>query len=105
MHELGDQRHGRALSQTAGDLDRIRPRLGAVPDAAARSRIHAAAARGAAPQEETIRLYARHVLFIAADAGSGLPRAAPHVPHDPCRDPAALSAGVPALRLRLAPFL
>ena len=37
LHQLGDQRHGRALPQAAGDLDRVRARLGAVPDAAARS--------------------------------------------------------------------
>ena len=43
LHQLGDQRHGRALPQAAGGLDRSRPRLGAVPDAAARPRIHAAA--------------------------------------------------------------
>ena len=43
LHQLGHQRHGRALPEAAGDLDRGRPRLGAVPDAAARPRIHAAA--------------------------------------------------------------
>ena len=45
--QLGHQRHGRALPEAAGDLDRIRPRLGAVPDAAARPRIHAARRRNA----------------------------------------------------------
>src|SRR5476651_1693444 len=45
LYQLGDQRHGRAVPETAGGLDRIRPRLGAVPDAAARPRIHAAAFR------------------------------------------------------------
>ena len=54
LHQLGHQRHGRALPQAAGDLDRIRPRLGAVPDAAARPRIHAAAVGSAAAQEEAV---------------------------------------------------
>ncbi len=47
--QLGHQRARRALSQTAGDLDRGRARLGAVPDAAARSRVHAAHVRISAP--------------------------------------------------------
>jgi predicted TIM-barrel fold metal-dependent hydrolase len=90
MHQLGDQRHGRALPQTAGDMDRIRCGLGAVPDAAARSRIHAAPVRGATPEEETVRLHARHVLLVAADGDSGLRGDGVHIPHDQCGDAAPL---------------
>ena len=43
LHQLGHQRDRRALPQAAGDLDRGRPRLDPVPDAAARPRIHDAA--------------------------------------------------------------
>ena len=72
LHQLGGERPGRALPQAAGDLDRIRPRLGAVPDAAARPRIHAAAVGVPAAQEEAARLHARHVLLVAADGDPGL---------------------------------
>ena len=75
LHQLGHQRHGRALSQAAGDLDRGRPGLDAVPDAAPRPRIHDAAVGSAAAQEEAERLHARHVLLVAADGDSG-PRGA-----------------------------
>ena len=71
LHQLGDQRHGRALPQAAGDLDRGRARLDPVPDAAARPRIHDAPVGGAAAQEEAERLHARHVLLVAADGDSG----------------------------------
>ena len=43
--QLGHQRARRALPEAAGDLDRRRARLDAVPDAAARSRVHAARRR------------------------------------------------------------
>ena len=72
--QLGHQRPRRALPQAAGDLDRIRPRLGAVPDAAARPRIHAAAVGMPAAEKEAVGLHARHVLFVAADGDSGLRR-------------------------------
>ena len=39
----------------------VRPRLGAVPDAEARPRVHAASVGGAAAQEEAVGLHARHV--------------------------------------------
>ena len=71
LHQLGHQRHGRALPQAAGDLDRVRPRLGAVPDAAARPRIHDAPVGSPAAEEEAERLHARHVLLLAADGDSG----------------------------------
>ena len=71
LHQLGHQRHGRALPQAAGDLDRVRPRLGAVPDAAARPRIHDAAVGSAAAEEEAVGLHARHVLLVAADGDPG----------------------------------
>ena len=73
--ELGHQRHGRALPEAAGGVDRIRPRLGAVPDAEARPRIHAAAVGSAAAEEEAVGLHARHVLLVAADGDSGHGRA------------------------------
>src|SRR5262249_22485921 len=102
MHQLGDQWHGRALPQIAGDLDRIRSRLGAVPDAAARSRIHAAAVGGAASEEEAVRLHARHVLLVTADGDSGLRGDGVHVPHDECGNAAPLFVGLSALGLRSA---
>ncbi len=46
-------------------------RLGAVPDAAARPRIHDAAVGGPGAQEEAVRLHARHVLLIAANGDPG----------------------------------
>ena len=73
--ELGHQRHGRALPEAARGVDRIRPRLGAVPDAEARPRVHAAAVGGAAAQEEAVGLHARHVLLVAADGDPGHGRA------------------------------
>ena len=73
--ELGHQRHGRALPEAARGVDRIRPRLGAVPDAEARPRIHAAAVGGAAAEEEAVGLHARHVLLVAADGDPGHGRA------------------------------
>ncbi len=71
LHQLGDQRPGRALPEAAGGLDRVRPGLDPVPDAEARPRIHAAPVRGAAAQEEAVRLHARHVLLDAADGDPG----------------------------------
>ena len=68
--QLGHQRARRALPQAAGDLDRGRARLDAVPDAAARPRIHAAHIGISAAEEEAERLHARHVLRVAAD-GTG----------------------------------
>ncbi len=102
LHQLGHQRHGRALPQAAGDLDRVRARLGAVPDAAARPRIHDAPVGGAAPQEEAVGLHARHVLFLAADGDPGPPGAGMHLPHDQCGDAAALFLGLSALGFRSA---
>ncbi len=62
---------GRALPEAAGDLDRVRARLGAVPDAAARPRIHAALVGMPDAEEEAERVHARHVLFDAADGDPG----------------------------------
>ena len=50
------------------------PRLDSVPDAAARSRIHAAAVGMPAAEKEAVRLHARHVLLVAADGDPGLRR-------------------------------
>src|SRR5262245_42651108 len=100
--QLGHQRHGRALPQAAGDLDRVGPRLGSVPDAAARPRIHDAPVGGTAAQEEAVRLHARHVLLLAADGDSGPPGAGVHLPHDQRGDAAALLLRLPALGLRPA---
>ena len=47
-HQLAGQRAARAVPAAEGDLDRERARLGAVPHAAARFRIHDAVVRGAA---------------------------------------------------------
>src|SRR4029077_6126905 len=65
-------------------------------------RIHAAAVRGATAQEEAVGLYARHVLFLAADGDSGLRRDGVHVPHDERRDAAALLFRLSALGFRSA---
>ena len=70
-HELDRQRHARALSQAQGAVDRERPGVAAVPDAAARQRVHDAQLRSAAPQEEAVGLYARHVLHDPADGDGG----------------------------------
>ena len=78
------------------------PRLGAVPDAEARPRIHAAPVRGAALEEEAVRLHARHVLLLAADGDSGHGGAQVHVPHDQCGDAADVLLGLSALGLRPA---
>ena len=48
--QLADERHAGALPEAQDDLDRERARLGAVPDAAARQRIHDAHVGGAAAQ-------------------------------------------------------
>ena len=92
----------RALPQIAGDLDGIRARLDSVPDAAARPRIHAAAVGGATAEKEAVGLYARNVLFIAADGDSGLRRDADDLPHDQCGDPASLLVRLSALGFRSA---
>jgi hypothetical protein len=61
-----------------------------VPDAAARSRIHAAAVGGAASEKEAVGLYARDVLLIAADGDPGSRRDADDVPHDQCDLPSTI---------------
>jgi predicted TIM-barrel fold metal-dependent hydrolase len=71
-------------------------------DAAARPRIHAAALRVPAPQEEAVGLYARHVLLVAADGDPGHGRVGVHVPHDQCGNAAPLLFGLSALGLRPA---
>ena len=102
LYELGHQRHGRALPEAARGVDRIRPRLGAVPDAEARPRIHAAPVRGAAAEEEAVGLHARHVLLVAADGDPGHGRAGVHVPHDQRGDAAHVLLRLSALGLRPA---
>ena len=62
--------------EAQGDLDRERARLAAVPDAAPRQRIHDAQLRGAAPEAEAERLYARDVLHDAADGDGRQPQGA-----------------------------
>ena len=100
--ELGHQRHGRALPEAAGGVDRVRPRLGPVPDAEARPRVHAAPVGGAAAEEEAVGLHARHVLLVAADGDPGHGRAGVHVPHDQCGDAAPVLLRLSALGLRPA---
>ena len=80
----------------------VRPRLGAVPDAEARPRIHAAAVRSAAAEEEAVGLHARHVLLVAANGESGHGRAGDHVPHDQCGNPAHVLLRLSTLGLRPA---
>ena len=59
--ELGRERHSGALPQAQVDLDRERPRLGAVRDAAPRQRIHDALVGDADAQAPAERLHARDV--------------------------------------------
>ncbi len=80
----------------------VRPRLGAVPDAAARPRIHDASVGSAGAQEEAVGLHARHVLLVAADGDPGPRSDRVHVPHDQRGDAAALFVRLPALGLRPA---
>ena len=80
----------------------VRPRLGAVPDAEARPRIHAAPVGSAAAQEEAVGLHARHVLLVAADGDPGHGGAGVHVPHDQRGDAAPVLLGLSALGLRPA---
>ena len=102
LHQLGDQRARRALPQAAGDLDRGRPGLDPVPDAAPRQRIHDAAVGGADAQEEAERVHARDVLLVAADRAGEHEGAAMHLRDDGCREPAALRLRLSALGLRPA---
>ena len=78
------------------------PRLDSVPDAAARSRIHAAAVRVPAPEKEAVGIHARHVLLVAADGNSGLRCDGDHVPHDQRGNPVALLIRLSALGFRPA---
>ena len=80
----------------------VRPRVGAVPDAEARPRVHAAAVGGSASEEEAERVHARHVLLLAADGDSGHAGAGVHVPHDQRGNAAAVLLGLSALGLRPA---
>ena len=103
LHQLGDQRHGRALPEAAGDLDRVRPRLGAVPDAAARSRVHAAPVGISAAEEEAVATTCatcttRRSRWRVQDMGA----LEMHVPHDQCGDAAPVLLGLSALGLRPA---
>ena len=78
------------------DLDRERARLGAVPDAAARQRIHDAFVGNAVAQAQAFRLHARDVLHLAAD---GDDRQSHHAGRDVQDDRRRYPAG---LRLRLS---
>ncbi len=68
--------HAGAVPKAQGAVDRERPRLAAVPDAAARQRIHDAQLRGAAAQGEAERLHAPDVLHHPADGDGGQPQGA-----------------------------
>ena len=93
---------GERFPQTTGGMDGNRARLDSVPDAAARSRIHAAAVGMSAPEKEAVGLHARHVLLVAADGDLGLRCDADHVPHDQRGDAAALLLRLSALGFRSA---
>ena len=71
--ELGRERHSGALPRAEVDLDRKRSRLGPVPDAAPRQRIHDALVGGADAQAQAERLHARDVLHLAADGDDQQP--------------------------------
>jgi hypothetical protein len=60
--ELDHQRAARALPEAEGGLDRERPRVGAVHDAAARPRVPDALVGSAAAEAKAERLHARDVL-------------------------------------------
>src|SRR6185437_327784 len=99
----GAQRHPRALPQAEIDLDRERPRLGAVPDAAARRPVSDAAIGGAAAQAIAERIYAAQLLVhIAADGDHASARARSHAGDDQRRNPAAVLLRLAALRFRPA---
>src|SRR5499425_407978 len=101
--QLGDQRPARAFSQAQGDVDRERPHLGLLPDAAARPLLHDAHVRLSLAQAQAQRIYARDVLLLAAhgEAARSLdPRG--DVQDDQRRDPADVVVGLPALGLRPA---
>ena len=72
--QLAHQRHAGAVSQAEADLDRERPRLGAIPDAASRQRMDDAQLRRAAAQAPAERLHARDVLLEPADGDGRQPR-------------------------------
>ena len=74
--QLADQRHAGALPEAEDGVDRERPRLGAVPDAAPRQRVHDAHLGRAAAQAQAERLHARDVLHLAADGDGRQPRGA-----------------------------
>ena len=80
--QLDHQRPAGAVSQAEGAVGRKRARLGAVHDAALRQRIHDALVGGAGAEETAERLYARHVLLLAADGNDRHGGAGANFPHD-----------------------
>ena len=96
--ELAGERHAGALPQAQDDLDRVRPRLDPVPDAAARQRVHDAHVGRAAAQAQAERLHARDVFHLAADGDGGQPQGARgHLRDDQRADAAALFVRLSAL--------
>ena len=91
LHQLGHQRHGRALPQAAGDLDRGRPRLGPVPDAAPRPRIHAAPVGMPAAEEEAVATTCATCIYSSQPMEiQDMEALEMHLPHDQCGNAAAL---------------
>ncbi len=78
------------------------PGVAAVPDAAARPRVHAAAVGSPAAQEEAVGLHARHVLLVATDGARGHDAPRADVPRHRRGKPSALFIGLSALGLRSA---
>ncbi len=72
--QLGGERPAGALPQAQVMLDRERPRLGPVHDAALRQRIHDAQLRMPVAQGEAERLYAPDVLHHPADGDGQQPQ-------------------------------
>jgi hypothetical protein len=98
LRQLDHQRPARTVPQASRDLDRIRARLGAVDNAAARQRLQDALVRGAGAQEAAERIHEGHVLLVAADGDAGRHgRARDDVQDDQCREPAPVVLRLPAL--------
>jgi hypothetical protein len=92
-----------AVSEAQGAVDRERPDLGLLADAAARPRIHDAHRRLPLAQAPAERIHARDVLLLAADGDARRPLdPRSDLQDDQGRHPAAVVVRLPALGLRPA---
>ena len=84
--QLGHQRPAGALPEAQDDVDRERPRLAAVPDAAARPRVPDAVSEAPLLKRLPSEYMQRDVLHHAADGGDEPQAAGRHLRGDPRRD-------------------